>query len=463
MNILRTELKIYRGTYAEIQQAETADMAIYFAWNTGEIFVGNALGVKVPYTGGESLTANQVITLITDQTSTQLTDIKSLLTLNNINYNTATTNALAALTITETYDTTLEAKVAIEMSTIIEEWENVILGDNYYNKTEINDLILPLATALSVSTLRDNIYTKLQIDNMGLGDIASDIEFQAYKQTVTNTITPYLSIQILDDGDGYSEENITTLIDGILDDGIYRLESTTNGYIILTVFGNVISRLNADGSTWVYNVLASTWTEYINPNSVTSINTIEPITGDVTLTADNINESATRIWNNLLPQTDNAINPLGRNTAVVVGAGSIGIGYQASAQALRSLALGYMAVATDTDSIQLGTGINNEPNTFNVGSYTLLTDGKIPQERITERFYEDTILIEVADWVGITSTVVITNMTADALVWVSPASSSYTSYGFFGIRATSQDINELVFECTETPTEDILINITWRV
>jgi hypothetical protein len=31
MKLIRKELKIYRGTYAEIMDVETIDMAIYFA------------------------------------------------------------------------------------------------------------------------------------------------------------------------------------------------------------------------------------------------------------------------------------------------------------------------------------------------------------------------------------------------------------------------------------------------
>ena len=124
MKLLRKELKIYRGTYTEIMAAETVDMAIYFAWDTREIFVGNALGVKVPYNGGESLTANQVKQLISEQMTTegigaQLTSIKALLTLNNTNYTNINAIAQEALNTVNTFDADLMNKVNIEINNVL--------------------------------------------------------------------------------------------------------------------------------------------------------------------------------------------------------------------------------------------------------------------------------------------------------------------------------------------------------
>lgn len=41
--------KAYRGTYEEIMNTPTEDMAFYFAWDTQQFLVGNKNGVKVPY------------------------------------------------------------------------------------------------------------------------------------------------------------------------------------------------------------------------------------------------------------------------------------------------------------------------------------------------------------------------------------------------------------------------------
>lgn len=49
-----SELNVFRGTYAECMAKPTRDMTIYLAWDTQEIFVGNAKGVKVKYGSGQS-------------------------------------------------------------------------------------------------------------------------------------------------------------------------------------------------------------------------------------------------------------------------------------------------------------------------------------------------------------------------------------------------------------------------
>lgn len=65
---------------------------------------------------------------------------------------------------------------------------------------------------------------------------------------------------------------------------------------------------------------------------------------------------------------------------------SLAIGYFASASSVFSLAIGYSANVQSNcrSSIQLGSGVNGNPNTFQVYSYTMLdgNTGKIPAERI---------------------------------------------------------------------------------
>ena len=48
-NTTRQDLFIFRGTYRECMLEPTKDMHIYLAWDTGEIFIGNAKGYKVRY------------------------------------------------------------------------------------------------------------------------------------------------------------------------------------------------------------------------------------------------------------------------------------------------------------------------------------------------------------------------------------------------------------------------------
>lgn len=47
--ITKKDLYIFRGTYNECMAQKTEDMKIYLAWDSQEIFVGNASGIKVPY------------------------------------------------------------------------------------------------------------------------------------------------------------------------------------------------------------------------------------------------------------------------------------------------------------------------------------------------------------------------------------------------------------------------------
>jgi hypothetical protein len=46
---MKRNFEILRGTKEEIDGVPTKDMTIYLAWDTNELFVGNANGVKTPY------------------------------------------------------------------------------------------------------------------------------------------------------------------------------------------------------------------------------------------------------------------------------------------------------------------------------------------------------------------------------------------------------------------------------
>lgn len=51
ITVTKKDLQIFRGTYAECMAESTVDMKIYLAWDTQQIFVGNASGGKTPYSG----------------------------------------------------------------------------------------------------------------------------------------------------------------------------------------------------------------------------------------------------------------------------------------------------------------------------------------------------------------------------------------------------------------------------
>lgn len=458
MKLIRKELKIYRGTYAEIMEAETIDMAIYFAWDTREIFVGNALGVKVPYNGGESLTANQVKLLIDEQLTTagiaaEVSDIKRLLTLNNVNYANVTSIAQEALNTVNTFDSTLMTLVNDEINSVLATWESTTLGDLYFNKEETSTLV-----STSVSSLRDNVYSKIEIDSMGLNDIASNTEFQQYKEDILK----YFSVETIIT---QQTDNIGSLA---LTDGLYRINFSTVGLSFVIVSGIEVSRITPSGKVEIYNSEADTWSIYLDTNDVVSINNITPINNNITLTTDDIDGTTLRPWNNILAQNGEAyvgaVNPLGRHAQYDIGDYSIAFGYNVRAIGDNSIAIGNQSEANAVGSIQLGQGNNTVANSLNVWDYQLVrSDGKIPQERIIERFFEYQLTIQPQNWVSNSYSANIADMTADALVWVSPDASSFDDYGKNGIRAVSQALNTLIFVCIETPVTPITINIVWRV
>jgi hypothetical protein len=86
--------------------------------------VGNSLGVKVPYNGGESLTTNQVKQLINDQLTeegiaSELSLIKNLLTLNNTNYTNINAIAQEALDTVNTFNSTLVDNVNTAVNEVL--------------------------------------------------------------------------------------------------------------------------------------------------------------------------------------------------------------------------------------------------------------------------------------------------------------------------------------------------------
>ena len=62
MTTVKQNFLVFRGTRKEVDNVESIDRCIYFAWDTGEIFVGNAFGSKTPYGGSNrSLSDHDII------------------------------------------------------------------------------------------------------------------------------------------------------------------------------------------------------------------------------------------------------------------------------------------------------------------------------------------------------------------------------------------------------------------
>lgn len=70
-----------------------------------------------------------------------------------------------------------------------------------------------------------------------------------------------------------------------------------------------------------------------------------------------------------------------------------------------------------------------------------------------------TLTVEGWDSLALTQTVSASNVTADNIVWVSPAPASFDAYGKAGIRGTAQGGGTITFTCTTVPTEVISVEV----
>ena len=70
-----------------------------------------------------------------------------------------------------------------------------------------------------------------------------------------------------------------------------------------------------------------------------------------------------------------------------------------------------------------------------------------------------TVTLTSAGWVNGSQTAVAAGVTANNIVFVSPAPASASDYASAGILCTSQSADSLTFSCTQTPSVAIVINV----
>lgn len=72
-----------------------------------------------------------------------------------------------------------------------------------------------------------------------------------------------------------------------------------------------------------------------------------------------------------------------------------------------------------------------------------------------------TVTLTVEGWNAetLSQTVSASNVTADNIVWVSPAPASFDAYGKASIRGTAQGDGTITFTCTKVPTEEINVEV----
>jgi len=459
---VKKELKIFRGTYAEIQEQTTEDMTIYLSWDTQEIFVGNKYGVKTPYIGGNKLTEREIRELFTSLTNEELELLRGQVVTINVNANNAVATADAVSVRLDDLEEDLRDDIVEEILALTA--PGGALNEVIYTRTE---------TDARIAQVLLNYYLRSEVDakfpNVGTGTTFAE-DYIALKNVVSSLQSAdatFDSIKVLNSGI-ITEEQLLTYINDEISEGLYTFRTST-GYEILNKTSSSTIRIKHDGYT--YRLVSGVWE--LMPTDFQVIKTVNgktPTEADnhtITLTADDIQSTVTRIWNSLLPQANGVVNPLGRNTSFTLGDNSVAFGNGSAAQGASSIAIGKDAVTTGEESIQLGTssGSNTESNSFKVWGHKLLdkTTGKIPQERIIERFFSTTITIEVAEW-NIVNEVVkeITGITLDSLIWVTPAEQSYSAYSRSAIRGVAQGNNSITFKCDVVPSEAISINIAWR-
>jgi hypothetical protein len=454
---IKKELKIYRGTYEEINAQTTEDMAIYFAWDTQEIYVGNKFGVKTPYIGGNRLSERELRDFFISLTTEELELLKSQI----LSINISATSALSAATEATTRLDDLENDIRDD---IIEKINALTapggtLNDVIYTRTE---------TDAKIAEVVLNYYTKAESDSK-LPDVGTGTTFAADYIALKDTVaslqdadSTFDSIKVLDEN--VITENQLLAYATSVEIGLYTFR-TSAGYEILNKSEDSVVRISTDGNTRL--LTDSDWLLILDQTSIRSINGLTTSDGSILLNFNDISGSEGKVFNSLLPQENNVINPLGRNTALSIGENSIAFGYNSAAQGVSSIAIGSQAVTTGVDSIQLGTssGNNTEDRSFKVWEHKLLdkTTGKIPTERITERFNSVVKVITSASWnVGKEVQVSVPDVTANSIIWISPAENSYSDFSKYAVRGLTQSANIITFKCDEIPTVAISVNIVWR-
>ena len=100
----------------------------------------------------------------------------------------------------------------------------------------------------------------------------------------------------------------------------------------------------------------------------------------------------------------------------------------------------------------------SDPITLQTGTYG---DGTITNVKLASgaTYTQLTVTLTVAGWSDNSQTVTASGVTANNAVVVSPAPSSYLSYGEFGVYCSAQATNSLTFACDSTPDVALTVNI----
>ena len=99
-----------------------------------------------------------------------------------------------------------------------------------------------------------------------------------------------------------------------------------------------------------------------------------------------------------------------------------------------------------------------DPITLQTGNYG---DGTITKVKLASgaTYTQIAITLTVAGWSDNSQTVTASGVTANNAVVISPAPSSYSSYGEFGVYCSAQVANSLTFVCDSVPDVALAVNV----
>jgi len=83
-------------------------------------------------------------------------------------------------------------------------------------------------------------------------------------------------------------------------------------------------------------------------------------------------------------------------------------------------------------------------------------------ENVVLKFKSHTVEITVSDWVDKFATMTVEGVTPSSILWIAATPESKQNIDDYiqsGVMAVSQDVNQIVFNCENTPVNTITINL----
>lgn len=112
-----------------------------------------------------------------------------------------------------------------------------------------------------------------------------------------------------------------------------------------------------------------------------------------------------------------------------------------------------------TGSVKGWDTLTNQVTTIDGEVQTAQSDITALQNNKQNTITAVTVTLTVAGWVENQQTVSASNVTADNIVWVSPAPTSFDTYAKAGIRAIAQGAGTITFQYTTVPTVELTVEV----